>query len=76
MFPDAEMDVIVRRHEEFMDRGKAETRRRSYWLSTRRKHPLASSSTSLPGRLVRLTAFPTAVFDPQLGGWQLSLPEG
>lgn len=35
-----------------------------------------SSSTSSHGRLAQLTAFPTAVFDPRLGAWQLALPGG
>jgi len=36
---------------------------------------LGSLSISSHGPLEQLTAFPTAVFNPQLGEWQLSLPE-
>lgn len=35
---------------------------------------LLNSSTRSLGPLEQLTAFPTAVFNPQLGAWQLALP--
>lgn len=36
---------------------------------------LANSSISSRGRLVRLTAFPTAIKDAKRGAWQLALPD-
>lgn len=54
---------------------QAEWRRRMKGVPrSRRLLSSTSSSTRLPGPLVRLTAFPTAVFDRQLDEWQLMLP--
>lgn len=49
---------------------------RSPYTNNRRfRTILANSSTSSRGRLVRLTAFPTAVKDAKRDAWQLILPD-
>lgn len=55
------------------DRVAAATRR-AFARKGRVLASLLSSSTNSLGPLEQLTAFPTAVFNPQLGAWQLSLP--
>lgn len=55
-------NVIARSQAAFLRRGKV-------------RAAMRSSSTKYPGHLEQLTAFPTAVFNPQLGEWQLALPE-
>lgn len=50
-------------------------RRSKMWSLAQRglRRSGASSSTSLPGRLERPTASPTAVYVQELGAWQLRL---